>query len=83
MTITPNFLKQIIQDFLCRVYMADANFRQKFITKILNPQMAILTQSQIIFEENSNFQNRLNQQILTQVKKKCFFEEPNYHTYFH
>ena len=73
MTITPNFLKQIIQDFLCRVYMADADFRQKFITKILNPQMAILTRSQIIFGENSNFQNCLNQQILTPGEKKMFF----------
>ena len=65
MTITSNFLKKIIQDFLYRVDMADADFRQKFLTKILNPQMEILTQSQIIFWENSNFQNRLNQQILT------------------
>ena len=83
MTITPNFLKKMIQDFLYRVYMADADFRQKFLTKILNPQMGILTQSQIIFWENSNFQNRLNQQILTPGEKKTFFEEPNYHTYFH
>ena len=73
MTITPNFLKKIIQDFLYRVYMADADFPQKFLTKILNPQMGILTQSQIIFWENSNFQNRLNQQILTPGKKKNFF----------
>ena len=64
--------------------MADADFRQKFLTKILNPQMGILTQSQIILWENSNFQNRLNQQILTQGEKNVFFfEEPNYHTYFH
>ena len=56
----------------------------KFLTKILNLQMGILTQSQTIFWENSNFQNRLNQQILTPGKKKFFyFEEPNYHTYFH
>ena len=73
MTITPNFLKKIIQDFLYRVYMADADFRQKFLTKILNPQMGILTQSQIIFWENSNFQNRLNQKILTPGEKKNFF----------
>ena len=73
MTITPNFLKKIIQDFLYRVYMADADFRQKFPTKILNPQMGILTQSQIIFWENSNFQNRLNQQLLTPGEKKQFF----------
>ena len=73
MTITPNFLKKIIQDILYRVYMADADFPQKFLTKILNPQMGILTQSQIIFWENSNFQNRLNQQILTPGKKKTFF----------
>ena len=59
MTITSNLLKKIIQDFLCRVYMADADFRQKFLTKILNPQMGILTQSQIIFWENSNFQKSL------------------------
>ena len=83
MTITPNFLKTIIQDFLYRVYMADADFRQKFLTKILNTQMGILTQSQIIFWENSNFQNRLNQQLLTPGEKKNCFEEPNYHTYFH
>ena len=73
MTITSNLLKKIIQDFLYRVYMADADFRQKFLTKILNPQMGILTQSQIIFWENSNFQNRLNQQILTPGEKKFFF----------
>ena len=73
MTITLNFLKTIIQDFLYRVYMADADFRQKFLTKILNPQMGILTQSQIIFWENSNFQNRLNQQLLTSGEKKTFF----------
>ena len=72
MTITPNFLKKMIQDFLYRVYMADADFRQKFLTKILSPQMGILTQSQIIFWENSNFQNRLNQQILTPGEKKNF-----------
>ena len=53
--------------------MADADFRQKFLTKILNPQMGILTQSQIIFWENSNFQNCLNQQILTPGEKKIFF----------
>ena len=76
MTITPNFLKKIIQDFLYRVYMADADFRQKFLTKILNPQMGILTQSQIIFGENSNFQNRLNQQILTPGEKKSFLKNP-------
>ena len=73
MTITPNFLKKIIQDFLYRVYMADADFRQKFLAKILNPQMGILTQSQIIFWENSNFQNRLNQQLLIPGEKKIFF----------
>ena len=73
MTITPNFRDEIIQDFLYRVYMADADFRQKFLTKILNPQMGILTQSQIIFWENSNFQNRLNQKILTPGEKKIFF----------
>ena len=55
--------------------MADADFRQKFLTKILNPQMGILTQSQIIFWENSNFQNRLNQKILTPGEKKHFFLE--------
>ena len=66
------------------IIMADADFRQKFLTKILNPQMGILTQSQIIFWEHSNFQNRLNQQILTPGEKKTFFfEEPNYHTYFY
>jgi hypothetical protein len=53
--------------------MADADFRQKFLTKILNPQMGILTQSQIIFWENSNFESRLNQQILTPGEKKKFF----------
>ena len=53
--------------------MADADFRQKFLTKILNPQMGILTQSQIIFWENSNFQNRLNQKILTPGEKKILF----------
>ena len=73
MTITPNFLKTIIQDFLYRVYMADADFQQKFLTKILNPQMGILTKSQIIFWENSNFQNRLNQQLLTPGEKNNFF----------
>ena len=83
MTITPNFLKKIIQDFFYRVYMADPDFRQKFLSKLLNPQMGNLTQSQIIFWENSNFQNCLNQQILTPGKKNVFFEEPNYHTYFH
>ena len=73
MTITPNFLQKIIQDFLYRVYIADADFWQKFLTKILNPQMGILTQSQIIFWENLNFQNRLNQRILTPGEKKYFF----------
>ena len=57
--------------------MADADFRQKFLTKIWNPQMGILTQSQIIFWENSNFQNRLNQQIFTPgEKKKNFLKNP-------
>ena len=73
MTITVNFLKTIIQDFLYRVYMADVDFRQKFLTKILNPQMGILTQSQIIFWENLNFQNCLHQQILTPGEKKNVF----------
>ena len=31
--------KNIIQDFLYRVYMVDADFRQKFLTKIVNPQL--------------------------------------------
>ena len=35
--------------------MLDSNFRQKFLTKILNPQMGILTQSQIKFLENQIF----------------------------
>ena len=73
MTITPNFSDEMIQDFLYRVYMADADFRQKFLTKIFNPQMGIFTQSQIIFSENSNFQKYLQQQILTPGKKKIFF----------
>ena len=75
MTITPNFLKTIIQDFLYRVYMADADFRQKFLTKILNPQMGILTQSQI------NFLEKICSKLLesTNVEKKCFFEELNPH----
>ena len=59
MTIIPNFSDKIIEDFLYRVYMADADFRQKFLTKITNPQMGIFTQSQIIFSENSNFQKYL------------------------
>ena len=53
--------------------MADVDFRQKFLTKILNPQMGILTQSQIIFGKNSNFQNRLNQQIFTPDETKNIF----------
>ena len=73
MTITSNFSDKITQDFLYRVYMADADFRQKFLTKIFNPQMGIFTQSQIIFSENSNFQKYLQQQILTPGKKKIFF----------
>ena len=48
-------------------------FDRNFLTKILNPQMGILTQSQIIFWENSNFQNRLNQQLFTPGEKKFFF----------
>ena len=59
MTITPNCLEKMIQDFLYRVYMADADFRQKFLTKILNPQMGILTQSQIIFWAKFKFSKLL------------------------
>ena len=59
MTITPNFLKKIIQDLLYRVYMADAEFQQKFLTKILNPQMGILTQSQISFLGKFKFSKSL------------------------
>ena len=77
MTITPNFLKKIIQDFLYRVYMADADFRQKFLTKILNPQMGILTQSQIIFWENSNFSKSLKSTNFDpRWKKKFFLKNP-------
>ena len=72
MNITPKFLKKIIRDFLYREYMTDADFRQKFLTKILNPQMGTSTQSQIIFWENSNFQNPFNQQILTPGEKVIF-----------
>ena len=43
MTITQNVLKKIIQDLFCRVYMADPDFRQKFLSKIFNPQMRNLT----------------------------------------
>ena len=49
MTITPNFLKKIIQDFLYRVYILDPDFLTEISAKIFNPQMRILTQSQIIF----------------------------------
>ena len=59
--------------FFVQVYMADADFRQKFLTKILNPQMGILTQSQIIFWENSNFQNRLKLTNFDPRWKKNFF----------
>ena len=53
--------------------MADADFRQKFLTKIFNPQMGISIQSQIIFLEKSNFQNYLNQQMLTPGEKQNMF----------
>ena len=56
---------------------AHPDFRQKFLSKLFNPQMGILTQSQIKFLEKSNFQNCLNQQMLAAGGKKCFFEKPN------
>ena len=90
MTITPNFLKTIIQKnknypkfYVQCIYARSGFFDRNFCQKIFNPQMRILNQSQIIFSEKSKFQNCLNQQMLKPDEKHFVFEEPNYHTYFH
>ena len=53
--------------------MADADFRQKFPTKILNPQMGILTQTQIIFWGKFKFSKSLESTNIDPRWKKIFF----------
>ena len=58
-------------------------FWQKFLSKIFNPQIRILTQSQIIFSKKTqNVKITWIKKCWPQMKKKSFLEEPNYPTYF-
>ena len=55
--------------------MLDSDFQRKFLSKSFtgDPQMGILTQSQINFLEKSNFQNYFNQYMLTPGEKEHIF----------